>query len=238
MPETTSILEGQPGREGVEIQEIEGLREPIKNLLVQLRDDIEAGNYAMIVGDDASGRIPTLIFREVLGEIYQEKDLPVPKTLFFAGEAFFDPGLEAKRVRDLKELLEKNQVRQLVGEKKVLVVSDTLVTGMHLKPVTRALQDMEAEFDIAVVGFRASYRTGDVEGARQSLQQALGGRIVFGSSRTPKIWSEYKYGGVQKPRHESIFSEVYKPAKVPEARWSLAELSRQLVEEFKASKEN
>ena len=42
--------------------EIAKLREPIKNILEQMRERIDRGEYTLIIGDDASGRIPTWIF--------------------------------------------------------------------------------------------------------------------------------------------------------------------------------
>jgi len=65
--------------------EIAELREPIQNLLEQLRDKIDKGEYGVIIGDDASGRIPALILDNVIKSVYQDKGYTKPKTIFFAG---------------------------------------------------------------------------------------------------------------------------------------------------------
>ena len=44
------------------------LKEPIQNILgnSSLRSDIEEGRITTLIGDDTSGRIPTIIFRNIL----------------------------------------------------------------------------------------------------------------------------------------------------------------------------
>jgi len=53
-------------------------------ILEQARESIDKGEYNILIGDDASGRVPTLIFRRVLQDVYKEKGYDAPKTLFFA----------------------------------------------------------------------------------------------------------------------------------------------------------
>lgn len=68
------------------IDKIADLRGSMEKLLDQLRPHIEGGEYQLIVGDDASGRIPTLIFRRIIKAIYEEKGYPKPETAFLQGE--------------------------------------------------------------------------------------------------------------------------------------------------------
>ncbi|MBI5420722.1 MAG: hypothetical protein HZA35_00180 [Parcubacteria group bacterium] len=56
--------------EHIHYKEIVELEEPIQRLLDQLRPHLEKNEYRLIIGDDASGRIPTLIMRKVMDTIY------------------------------------------------------------------------------------------------------------------------------------------------------------------------
>ena len=62
--------------EGALIPEIEELREPIKKLLEQLHPHLENGEYQILISDEASGRIPALVFLHVINEIYRKKGYP------------------------------------------------------------------------------------------------------------------------------------------------------------------
>src|SRR3989344_8140945 len=64
---------------------VEDLREPIENILIELMPDIETGAYSTIIGDDASGRVPTIILANVMKSIYELKGYPPPTVRFLAG---------------------------------------------------------------------------------------------------------------------------------------------------------
>ena len=57
----------------IKTRSVAELEEPIRVLFEQLSSKFEQGEYTYIVGDDASGRIPALIFEEVAKKISERR---------------------------------------------------------------------------------------------------------------------------------------------------------------------
>lgn len=180
------------------------LEKPLSTILESLRPSLEQGEFDTIIGDDASGRIPTLILRKVIGEIYGRAGRKGPDTLFFAGGG---SAVAHEKKTDIKDptgeitaFLEKRP------SKKVLVVTDTIVTGVSLIPLTTALRKTKIKYEVATVGLDPSgieaYTgiTPTIRQMRNSFQQTLQGKVHHGDSPdTPAMYEWSKVlGGVYK----------------------------------------
>lgn len=55
--------------------EIEIFEKPMREVVLQMKQEIEAGVYKVLLGDDIGGRIPTLILNEIIKEKNPQKDL-------------------------------------------------------------------------------------------------------------------------------------------------------------------
>lgn len=208
-----------PTQENINNKEIESLKAPIQDLLGQLRESINKGEYRILIGDDVSGRIPTLIFREVLEDIYSENGFSKPKTMFLTGLKIDSPKeLQEKAEMANQHLTKyysedlnptglegvKNKVFRLVDQiiashlsnRKVLLITDFVSSGMALEYITAALRNSGISFDIATIG---------LSGDRESLEKKLGGRIFYSLHNTPEIYTKHDLAGVTKKGHD-IFS--------------------------------
>jgi len=185
----------------IKMPEIAELSEPVKKILSGLRENIDKGDYAAIFGDDASGRLPVLLFQRILSAIYKEKNLDRPKILFFAGREIWNPKLKEKISQDFRNFIEKTKVREMAENKKVLLVTDTISSGAHLHPFTEILKKMKINFDIATIGifFR------DNQGM---LEKYLGGKIFWGMGGAPGIFKRHNLSGVEKRDDSSIFAKL------------------------------
>ncbi len=67
-----------------EIYQFEKARPYFENLVKQLIPYIRRHEYNLIIGDDVSNRLPTLVLGGLLKEIYQEDKVRPPQILFFA----------------------------------------------------------------------------------------------------------------------------------------------------------
>lgn len=149
----TTAIEVMPG--AIAHPEIEDLCQPTQRLLTQLAPNINAGAYTVILGDDASGRIPTLILRRVVGNIYQRLGFPEPQILFFtpwnlgASPELFPDGRAL--IGDFVEFTRQARISEKTTGKKLLVVTDCIVTGWHLFPYLQALHKMSVQSDIATI---------------------------------------------------------------------------------------
>jgi len=179
---------------------IESMYEPAKKIIADLRENIETGQYAAILGDDASGRLPALLFRKVLNAIYEERKFDQPKTLFFAGREIHGPEKE-KVQQDFIGFLKKAGVGKIAEGKKVLFVTDTIASGEHLLPFTEALQKLGVNFDIITMGIYFSPQK------ISEKEKFLGGKIFWGQPYSPLIYGKHHLSGAKKSDDFSLFAK-------------------------------
>lgn len=219
-----------PEKREVKHESIKKLSEPIKRLLEQLRGRIDAGAYRFIIGDDASGRIPTLIFNKVLKAIYEKKGHNPPETIFFAGSGSFPKIGEEKELKKenlqayLERLLEKKHLKQ--EYLRALVVTDIIESGNSLKPLADALRANGMKFDFATI---ASFPSKE---EKEKKVEKLGGEIFTGTGISG-IYGRHYLSGVKKDSKE-LFSVPYEypegnKEELEEARKDVKVLSEDLT---------
>ncbi|MEK9175700.1 MAG: hypothetical protein AAB795_03895 [Patescibacteria group bacterium] len=215
-------------------ESIENLEKPIKEILKQLHDKINLGNYGLIIGDDASGRIPTLLVNKIISTLYKERGLPVPKNLFFAGTGQLSSEIEKIQKQDKIAKILHTFCKKHRAPKCAIIITDTIASGNSLVPLTCALKDNGIEYDIATVGL-----TQFESKEKRKLYKKLGSEIVYGSDITPDIYGIYSISGVEKSITDT-FSRPYKQGKnkhkqqniqknINLAREDVALLSKELI---------
>jgi len=212
---------------------VEDLREPIENILVELQPEIEAGSYSTIIGDDASGRVPTIILAHVIKSIYELKGHQPPVVRFLAGSTGLIKGeseigghdMAVQKARDLAEQIHKIQetVRKNSEQKKVLVVTDIIETGESVQTLLYALKRNNWNADVATIG------TAD-ETNLQNLSDLWGTRIVRGRRRGAFIYQAKEVTGVQKDKGE-IFAKPHPTADPKQVRYG-REIARGIADDI------
>lgn len=187
--------------------EVSDMRASLESILDQLRDKIDAGTYFMIIGDDASGRVPALVLDRFLKAEYKEKGYIAPKTIFIAGSGS-GGGLVGQEKERKQELLNKlaEQIPvpgapdgQIPAGMRVLIVTDAVVTGMSLTPLMFTLKARGVPFDIAALGM-------DRWAPRERLEQEFNAQVVAGSGDIwPSVMHQENLSGVRK-KEEELFS--------------------------------
>ncbi len=180
------------------------LQKPIERILDELRPEIEQGNYSLILGDDASGRIPTLIMAKCIKKIYKEKGFELPLVRFVAGgqhsgEAEAKPSIQKRIASIKKELTENGLVEGRAG--KTLVVTEYIRSGEGMKAIVDGLRENNMSTDIASVG---------IAGFQPELVKKLGTRIVAGMDRIPFIYSRKELAGLFKDKGSPIAKPLIK----------------------------
>lgn len=190
-------------------EEIEELFNPIKEILYRFREQINQGVYKLLIGDDASGRIPTLILDRVLKAIYKERGHVLPKTIFMAGsgtgfDTIYGQPLAAKREK-IKDFIQ-HIFKSNSSSKRVMVITENIFTGKSLEPLIDTLEELDIEYDITSVGIVYG---GDKIESKNIKERA------FGSMRkTPSIYFNKRLSGVDK-KPVNLFST---PQKKEESR--------------------
>lgn len=68
-------------------KEIAQIEEPMKKIFEQISENFEEGEYDLMIGIDASGRLPSLILFKLASHIYEKNGYPAPMFRFIAGHA-------------------------------------------------------------------------------------------------------------------------------------------------------
>lgn len=140
-------LEQEPVKTENEIkhERVAELELPIKIIIEKIRSRIENGEYGLIIGDDASGRIPALILGNFMKEIYSQKGYVKPNIIFIPGK--MDTISVTKE--ELGDYIEEWGTTK---DKRVLIVTDTVLTGGSLEALVWLLKKGGYVCDIATIG--------------------------------------------------------------------------------------
>ncbi len=187
------------------IPEVEDLRRPTEKILSEIYPEIERGAYQAIIGDDASGRIPALLFRKIINSLYTERGFPTLETRFVAGSRNYqmtDEEIERKQsllsefIHGLRNDLEKKHNKPI---QKVLIVTEYVETGKALDPLIQTLKEYQIDFDVVTIDVSDSMT--------EEAPKRWGKDIIFGrnSDSLPKIYGESRLNGVEKNARE-LFS--------------------------------
>jgi len=220
IPTNKPNLEKSDEREVV-FKEVAELELPIKIIIEKIRPRIENGEYGLIIGDDASGRIPTLILGNFIQKISEERGMEKPNIIFIPGK------LRSRifgRDNDRKEFEEYVGKFGATKEKRVLLVTDTILSGGSLEILVKLLKRSGYICDIATIGIEGE--PVDTEAPPKDLEyldtyenKLSGAEIISGEykseessySSTPKIYKEKTLSGVTKKagqtRSKTIKSE-------------------------------
>jgi hypothetical protein len=128
----------------------------MNSLVEQLAPGIKNGTWSTILGDDAKGRLPTLVIGELANRWGCETNQARPARKFIAGgrrlsvDAQDIDHSKADRLRqaNLNEYVSK--IKPELG-KRVLLVTEYIGSGRGMKALLGALSDNDIPFDLAIV---------------------------------------------------------------------------------------
>lgn len=172
-----------------------GMENPIKKILSQLKPHIDSGEYKVIIGEDASGRIPAFAMHKILSAIYQANGFSPPQTRFVAGsrDNTWLKDIFQKKKSNLREYIE--ELRSFLGvddtEGRMLIVTEYIQTGRSLQLLVDLLNEAGIKYDIATFGIERG-------GVHEELEEKWGAQIVSGSNQNPLLNGLHRYGGVVK----------------------------------------
>ena len=208
-------------REEVAIKE---MRIPLRNIMNEIGAEAEKGAYPLIIGDDASGRLPTLAMKRILDSFCKEKGLPLPETRFVTGSKRLSPEeLQAKKSK-LAEFFDETIDGELLSRlsapgAKVLIMSDVVDTGTSLDPVIEELKARNIGYQ--VVSLSLLY-----ENRQPMLEKKWGeGNYTTGDVGLPYLFGMQTISGVKK-QPEELFSTPFKDPRYSEEEKT--EIQRQI----------
>jgi hypothetical protein len=201
-------------------KEIEEIMPAMQSGISELREAIINGYYDALVGDDTSGRIPTLILRGVISHVNTALGRPSLPAIFVKGRG---EGLPEK---DSQKLLQKMHALTKGSDKpRALIVTEYMSGGGHVAGIGKVIHQANVAYDIFAVGKNLdiiNYRNeGVIRGDENIFPTA---RIL---ERCPSLYrnralSGYTLGLDEKvrfiPEHRDSFNQARKDVQAAVAR--------------------
>lgn len=191
-------------------EEIEAIRKPFFSLVEKLKENIDAETYDVLIGDDASGRIPTVALRNLMAEkmrqahpdMSPEEDREMLKAYFIAG------GKINTNTEKLEEFFAK--IKPTI-KKRALFVTEYIATGESMKRIGEIMEKVQVPFDIATLGFVVD----QYAQREEEIKNFLIKHKIFSGEYTippaaPDIYGAHNLAGVEKdPFQEGAHAEPY-----------------------------
>ncbi len=217
----------------VEQKALAELDEPIAKILNQLRPTIEKGSYKIIVGDDSSGRIPTLIIARAIKKIYAEQGIPPPLVRFVAGSRLTGDVVHEKKEKlldayaiDMRQVLLKESEKTQTKKPRVLIVTDFIESGRSVKPLVDSFKKNGVGADLATIGIYDGF----------SSKKARVDVTAVGQNSVPNIYQKKELSGVIKSPKELFatrtHSDVEKQRKINATREIVIDIADRISKKF------
>jgi len=136
------------------IVDFEATKYYFANLAKQLTSAIRNHEYNLVIGDDASGRIPTLVIGGLMKEVYREDKANPPHILFLTGKSL----LKKEEQADLDSYLHTIIKQQGINSEnsKILLVTEYIEGGRHVANFIDAFKRVGLSCDVATLLTRKS----------------------------------------------------------------------------------
>lgn len=215
LDELKRVIEAEREENGYMFTEMYDMREPLQRITTQIRKQVQNAEYDLVIGDDASGRMPALVLGKFIAKAYKEQGVPSPQRLFFAGA-----GSGEKTPLDKDELQVKQDniaefLRTHKPGKRALVVTEFMRSQVvyGIRPLMNALTREGINYDLAVVNLDGKLleKSPDAKGADQkdsgdAIPVHLG--RVTSAGAVPQIYRAEFSGVYKEPK--DMFSKIEK----------------------------
>lgn len=175
------------------------LQDPLAKAVEKLKEEIDQNVYDVLLSDDASGRLPTLVLKDILTrrieeanpDLSPEEKRDALKVRFVAGGRF------SKNDEALREFFRKMKPEV---KKRVLLVTEYIASGNSIRRLMNFLDNEDIPYDmLAVMGMNSEK---DYQPLFDEFSENH--RLIVGDYdyiEDPKIYSLIAAKGVDKPYH-------------------------------------
>jgi len=184
------------------------------DLAKKMKSELIAGEYDYIISDEKTARIPSLIMKRVMEELYPDKKISI---LHIAAGRKFYPILEiaagqskpigidqaqAQEIRDAVQKALRKYVKPNV-KNKALVVTEHIHSGNSIRALNQTMAEAEIDFDIAAMESMISEKFVPRGDAKVFIGD------IHVDSDNPLIAKAVEYAGVDKGDKYLPFPELY-----------------------------
>lgn len=171
-------------------QEIASIEIPMTALVEQLKPHLEQDEYSMLIGDDTSGRIPTLILHNIVSHQRRRQQLPPIPTLHVQGGRYVADQHFATQIEDLVKR------HQPSTKKKVLLVTEHIDLGDTVKRYSKLLGEHGLRFDVATLATYHPLIEYDEMGIYPPGTQLFSGTLNTERNKAPLIYMKDHLSGM------------------------------------------
>ena len=209
-------------------------KESFQKMIKGLREDIENGSIDLVLGEDASGRIPAIIIGEFIKTIYKKRGFPLKKRFFrfFAGGRGNDPIYKYQGKYYLqKEFYEQNQnacyldaqqtkkedvllqmlkdLKEKEDVKKILIVTEYIEHGTSLQLIFELIKKVGLSVKCATMSIAEKPRGEGEEDRKNKLSKkfSIDPKDVIAGNNTIFV-HQPTLSGVQKDRSKPFAEPV------------------------------
>jgi hypothetical protein len=199
--------------------EIEEIMPAMQSGIAELKNAILTGEYTALVGDDTSGRIPTLILRGVISHVNTALGRPSLPAIFVKGRYEELSSLDEQRLSQKMRALSKRS-----DNPRALIVTEYMSGGSHVAGIGKVIHSAGVAYDIFATGRPSdinSYRNRGVLRNDENVFPASVGLGSFPSLHRNRKLSGYRerFNGFNEaiefiPAYRLTFNEARKDVKV------------------------
>lgn len=177
------------------------LEESTKVLVSKLREHIEGAEYQLVIGEDASGRLPALMLATVFKDVYEHRGLAAPMLRFIATSRPTNEigEISDRRTSAVREALTaiKRTFDSHGRTGRVLLVTDTIDSGNSMEGLVNAVKDMGMELDVATVSFLK--RDTNVDSRAEAFKKHWGVNVYWSQDNLHDVFRS-RLSGVRKSK--------------------------------------
>ena len=222
---------------------LERSREDFLNLATEIKDPIEERRWDSVIGDDISGRLPSIFIHRLMKNYAQEHGLRSPTLLFVA------PSNEEMSSGSYVDRFKGYRNQQVIGKylkdrqrrlgKRTLLVTEFIAQRRHISRIINGLP-RDTAFDVASLAI-SSRRAKPGPGSmlyQHNGSRSLGQRIYYaqiGDSGAPEIYTSLArqaVGRVKSPwRPTSYRADGHDPRSVQRIQAMVIDMADQIYDE-------
>lgn len=250
-----AVRDAETAEDNIKI--IEDMIVPVEHILEQAKEQVERGEYNLLVADDTRGRIPSLILHQVLKDIYAARGFASPEIAFLASGRF-TPEEQTKANELISRLVQRNTAHG--QQTRSLIITELIYSGENVSHIVDVLQKQDTPFDVAclyldVGDYQRSHR--DLAGKPaeathhqlsdwyagqllKEMQTKFGTKVLWGGGRRDESWKYMKLSGLEKipgqatarVRPEPYEGEQDVQDTIRQTRTEVAKVSQQVLRDY------
>jgi pyrimidine operon attenuation protein/uracil phosphoribosyltransferase len=170
------------------------VKERVQPILSALKQDIEQNKIGMVLGIDASGRIPALLLAQA---IQYKNDVEVR---FVTGNKNVDYEDRVTRLEELKQHFSSATFQGELGEREILLVDDIVASGISVELTAEALRACELPYRLVTLSLEDSELASD----KETIEVKISAPIITGETNSvlmgtvPGVHGKHQMAGVKK----------------------------------------